>query len=150
MSKMFDNYTKNFNNYLNFPCSVKQCSSSLENLKALYDKKQCFYGVEAKHQMPFSLYFHLTEATSQVLDSFMAECDVEISICSKVNEKAILTKVFAGKSIFNVTTQDIQIEISQEEAGLLKQETYGIILKLIHTTGTYIIHSLRDSVLVIR
>jgi hypothetical protein len=148
---MFDGYNSlNSDSYINSCFLLEQPGASDSYLKALYDKKQCFYGVEAEYQMPFSLYFHLTEATNQPLDQFIANCVVEFSICTKPLGKPIITKVFPGKDTFNINTQDIKVDISQDDAQLLKQETYSIILKLIHTTSTYIIHSERDSVLVIR
>ena len=151
MSRMFDSYNNlTYDSYINSCSPIEQSIASSSYLKALYDKKQCFYGVEAKYQMPFSLYFHLTEATDQYLDQFIADCGIEFSICTKPLGKPIITKVLSGKDAFNIITKDIKVDITQDEAQLLNQETYSIILKLIHTTSTYIIHSERDSVLVIR
>jgi hypothetical protein len=100
--------------------------------------------------LPFDLYFHLEEENDYPLEQFIAECTVELSLCTRPLGKVIVSKVLSGKDIFDSFASDLKITITQEEAGQLRQETYGIILKLIHTTGTHIIHSERDSVLVIR
>ena len=145
MSSMFNNYSiQNLVNYTDIHQDFEQKTSYLKNL---YDKKQCFYGLEAQYLMPFDLYFHLT---GDVNTSLITDCIVELSICTKPANKPILTKVFSGKTIFNEQTSDLKITIEQEEASQLRQETYNIILKLIHTTGTYIIHTEHDGVLVVR
>lgn len=148
MSSMFDNYNSpNICFCDNTTGSMDEISGSLKNL---YDKKQRFYGVEARYLMPFDLYFHLEEENGYPLEQFIPECTVELSLCTRPLGKVIVSKVLSGKDIFDNFASDLKITITQEEAGQLRQETYGIILKLIHTTGTYIIHSERDSVLVIR
>jgi hypothetical protein len=145
MSSMFNNYnTQNLANYVNIDSYTEQTASGLKNL---YDKKQRFYGVEAHYQMPFDLYFHLvgdTEALS------VSDCIVELSICTRPANKVIFTKIFSGKEVFNTQTFDVKLNITQDEASQLKQETYNIILKLIHTTGTYIVHTEHDGVLVVK
>lgn len=151
MSSMFDNYSsQNLNVYQDSCCLMTQFEASSSYVKDLYDKKHRFYGVEAKYQMPFSLYLHLIEMTNQSIDQFISECSIELNICTIPYKKAILSKVFVGKNVFNKDTQDIKVDITQEEAQQLNQETYSLIVKLFHTTGTYIIHSEHDGVLVIR
>lgn len=151
MSSMFDNY--------NSP-NICFCDNTIEHirpmneisggLKCLYDKKQRFYGVEAQYLMPFDLYFHLEEENGYPLEQFITECVVELSLCTRPLGKVIVSKVLSGKDTFDSFASDLKITITQEEASQLQQETYSIILKLIHTTGTYILHTNRDKILVVR
>jgi hypothetical protein len=148
---MFDNYGKpDLYNYTNICDHGDHKTRYFGNLKNLYDKKQRFYGVEAKYLMPFDLYFNLIEAEGQPLEQFLTECSIELSICTKPAGKPVITKVFSSKDVFNALTSDIKISITQEEASQLHQETYSIILKLIHSTGVYLVHTERDKVLVVR
>ena len=151
MSSMFDNY--------NSP-NICFCDDIHRNigpedefsggLKNLYDKKQRFYGVEAQYLMPFDLYFHLEEENGYPLEQFITECTVELSLCTRPLGKVIVSKVLSGKDVFDSFASDLKITITQEEASQLQQETYSIILKLVHTTGTYILHTDREKILVVR
>jgi hypothetical protein len=148
---MFDNYNKPAYDFL----IVSRCPNEIEGqksftVKELFNKNHKFYGIEAQYLMPFSLYFHLTEATDQALDSFIKECRIEFSIYSTPTHKTVLLKSGLASSYFDYSTKDIKIEISQEEAQLLKQETYQMSLKLIHPNRFYILHSESDGVLIIR
>jgi hypothetical protein len=147
---MFENY----NTFLEYPL-ILDSPSEVENhnsgaTKLLYNKKGQFYGVEAKYLMPFSLYFHLTEASNQDITSMICESVVEFSIYSKPSYKPLIQKTLLGKEIFNSTAQDLKIDINQEEAQRLSQETYYLELKLNYPSGYYILHSEQDGLLVIR
>ena len=144
MSKMFEKYTA-----LNLEAPSEE-EILPKGVKRLYNKNDLFYGVEAQHQMPFSLYFHLTEASDKPLTTFVSDCEVEFEIRSIVTHKPVVFKKFLGNAIFNSTTNDLKIEINQEDAQQLKQETYTMTLKLVYATGFYILHNEQNGVLVIR
>jgi hypothetical protein len=145
---MFDSY--------NIPTNVCGCSCSpaeaetINNLKLLYDIKQRVYGIEAQYQMPFTLYFHLDEANCLPLEAFISNCSVEFALINRINHKPVLEKSLSGKAQFEPLTNDLKIEVTQDEASQLKQESYGISLKLVYPTGFYKLFSEQDGLLVIR
>jgi hypothetical protein len=148
---MFDNYNKPTYDFLMATRGLNVIEDQKSStVKALFNKNHEFYGIEAQYLMPFSLYFHLTEAADQALDSFIKECRIEFSIYSTPTHKTVLLKSGLASSYFDDSINDIKIEVSQEEAQLLKQETYQMSLKLIHPTRFYILHSESDGVLMIR
>ena len=147
-----------FYNY-NLPDGFEQaccCSQSEElysadgNLKKLYDVTGKFYGVEAKYQMPFTLYFHLDCFDCFTLADIVEASSVELSLHTKSSAKPTLTKTYTGASVYDSITQDLKIAINQEEASQLKQELYFITVKLVSADKTYIIHSDRSGILLVR
>ena len=151
MSRMFDTYKmqdvipqtdcRKFSQFSN---------ENLGNTRLLYNKNNRLYGVGVKYLMPFSLYFHLTEASDQYIDQFMSKCSVEFSIYSKPAHKAIFSKVFLGRDIFDPYTQDIKIDLTKADAQVLKQESYTMELRLLCEGEQYIVYSEQDGLLVVR
>jgi hypothetical protein len=122
---------------------------SMPNISLLYNLNNKIYGVEAKHEMPFTLYFHLEEKSNQSLLDFIFSSTVEFKILTK-GHKLILAQTFKGADIFNIETSDLIINISQDEALQLKQESYVMDLRIINAEGSYKLFSEQDGVLVIR
>lgn len=153
MSKMFYNYDNDIDIILppvELP-NLKPIQSST-GISILYNLKGEMYGVEAKHGLPFTLYFHLDELHGWQLDDLMASSMIEFKLITQ-NHKVALEKTFAGSDIFT-RSQDLIITINQEEAAQLKQESYKMDLKLVSTTSTtsyfYPLFSESDGLLVIR
>jgi hypothetical protein len=148
---MFENYNAPGAEYLEVLDHFNTAPTDISGTtRRLYNKNHQFYGVEAKHLMPFNLYFHLTESSGQNIDFFIKECNIEFSVYSKPARIPVIFKTLRGDVVFDSSTQDLKIEINQEEAKQLKQETYCMQLKLVYPTGFYILHSEQDGLLVIR
>lgn len=151
MSKMFDNYNNETNINippLNASNSLLKPIQSSPNLALLYNLKGELYGIEARHNMPFVLYFHLDEMSGQNLNDFVAKSLVEFKLITQ-NHKIAFEKVFNGAEIFT-SGSDLVISINQEEAQSLKQESYWIDLCLRQPVGFYRLFSNKDGLLVIR
>jgi hypothetical protein len=144
---MFDSYNIPNLEYYNASECLERNSGTT---KMLYDKNNRFYGVEAKYQMPFSLYFHLTEASNQSIEEAIKNSNIKFSIYSKPSGKSLISKTLKGESVFNPSSRDLKIDINQAEAQLLAQETYYMHLVLACTEGSYVLHAGSDGVLVIR
>lgn len=152
MSKMFQNYDNNIDCDLSslepksFPRPIPL--QSAPNISLLYDLKGRMYGVEVKHHMPFSLYFHLDEMQGQSLVDFVEQSIVEFKLIGQ-NHKIILVKTFNGSEIFTMGS-DLVIDLNQEDIEELKQETYKMELTLLHDTDSYKLFAESDALLVVR
>ena len=148
MSRMFDTY-KLPGIAIQEDCP-KLSQLNLGNIRPLYNKNNQFYGVGVQHLMPFSLYFHLTEASDYQIDQLMSESSVEFNIYSKPVNKVLFSKVFLGKDVFNPCTQDIKIDLTKADVQIFNQESYSMELKLICENEQYIVYSKQDGLLVVR
>jgi hypothetical protein len=151
MSKMFYNYDNNIDLDLSSckPMKLPQLQplQSASSASLLCNVKGEIYGIEARHGMPITLYFHLDELHGWPLFDFVQNSEVSFRLLS--NHKTVLSKTFPGNEIFT-TAGDLVIDLSQEDMLLLKQESYKIELKLIQATGFYTIFSEADGLLVVR
>ena len=145
MSRMFDSY--------NVPEEhMWHCNESCflpENHTDLYDIKGRQIGVAVKHEMPFKLYFHIDELNNLPFVDFILQSEAEFKLLTK-SHKVALTKTISCTDIYDVATGDLMIEITQDEAKSLKQESYGVELKLNQATGFYKIFTEADGLLVVR
>ena len=151
MSKMFYNYDNNvdLNKAPNSDCFMElRPLQSATNSSLLYNIKGEMYGVEVRHGMPFTLYFHLEELNGWPLTEFIGQSTVEFKILTQ-NHKVMIAKQFSGYEIFTATN-DLVIHICQEDAAALKQESYRMELVVKPGIGFYKLFSAQDSLLVVR
>jgi hypothetical protein len=121
---------------------------STTNSSLLYNLKGEMYGVEVRHNLPFTLYFHLEELNGWSLTDFISQSTVEFKILTQ-NHKVVVEKEFNGYEIFTANG-DLVIHICHEDAMLLKQESYRMELVLKPGIGFYKLFSEQDSLLVVR
>lgn len=151
MSNMFYNYDHNIDRELNCELEPPKIPSLPQSTTTalLYNIKGDALGIEVKHQMPFTIYFHLEEAFGRSLDKLLANHLVEFKLFTR-EDKEILNKQFNGLDIFNTNTNDLTISVTQEDASLLKQESYKINLSLVGESDFYNLFSRSDGLLVVR
>lgn len=144
MSKMFDSY-----NILEpHNTAIHNCMPSFAD-KEVYNIKGEKIGILAKHGMPIILYFHIDEINNLPFNDFIMGCQIELALLNK-NHRPVLSKQLACAEVFNAELSDIIIEITQEESLKLKQESYGIDLRLISQEGFFHIFSETDGKLIVR
>lgn len=151
MSKMFYNYDNNVDlDKIQHPYDHLELKplQSTTNSSLLYNIKDEMYGVEVRHNMPFTLYFHLEELNGWSLSDFVSQSKVEFKILTQ-NHKIVVEKEFNGYEIFTADN-DLVIHICHEDAMLLKQESYQMELILKPGIGLYKLFSEQDSLLVVR
>ena len=148
---MFFNYdtaTKAVEAFL--PAVEPKLLQSAPNISLLADIKNRIYGVEVKHLMPFSLYFHLDELYGKPLADLINKSTITFRILTKGSHKIVVEKTMPAYEIFSEACSDLIIYVNSEEAGLLKQETYALDLSLQSNLEFYKLFSEADSLLVVR
>lgn len=150
MSKMFYNYDNDVDlELINQESSLPiQPIQSAPNMSVLYNIKGEMYGIEVKHNMPFTLYFHLEELHGWNLNDFVGNSLVNFKILTQ-NHKTVLEKTFNGNEVFT-PTGDLVIHICHPDVEVLKQESYRMELTLQPGIGIYQLFSERDGLLVVR
>ena len=146
MHKMFRNYDNNIDADLSaVKCSTCACRAP----GYIYNVKDEIIGITKQYMMPFLLYFNLQEASGANISDLILNSTITFKIIGN-NHKTILEKVFPGSQIYNIFTRDLTILVTQEEAKLLKQETYGLSVSCETADGVYHVFTEADAYLVIR
>ena len=152
MSRMFKNYENNIDAHLDTspPCILPPLRpiTNRSNAALLTNHRNEIYGIEVAYRMPFTLYFHLDEMYGWPLDELIYQGTVVLQILTSTH-KLVFEKIFKAEEIFT-PANDLVIDISQEEAEALLQESYRINLTLKHKTGFYELFSENDGLLVVR
>ncbi|MBP5467691.1 MAG: hypothetical protein J6Z11_00435 [Candidatus Riflebacteria bacterium] len=166
MKDMFYNYDnnidKNLQNRPHFPAGYPAVLESDPNISIVKDAKDREIGVRVRHNMPFTLYFYLDDYTNAMkvsdipnLRSFVLNslCYFEV-VSNKHN--VIFSISQPAINIFDLKSSKLAINVSQEQANLLKKDTYRMQLVLStigteHTIGSsYILFDEDDGLLIVR
>jgi hypothetical protein len=150
MANMFINY----DNPTRPICEVPQphCHHSLEGVRPIIDIKGRILGVQTRHTLPFTLYFHLENLNSMENTEIVSKLLKSKAIFKilTLNGKIALTQEVIIKNNLDQYTNDLIINISQDEAKKLKKEAYVMQLDLIIENASYRIYSEKDGYLLVR
>lgn len=147
MSKMFNSYNR--------PAEHKLCCQPQlqdQNVKPIIDIQGKFLGVQARYALPFKLYFHLENFTSEENKELVPDILAGTAIVEflTLNGKSVLKQEYPVTTILNQDTNDLEVTISPEEAAQLKREAYVIRVDLVAAAIPYRVYSEKDGYLVIR
>lgn len=147
MSKMFNSYNKPIEHTL---CHQPQLQN--QNVKPIIDIQGKFLGVQARHALPFKLYFHLENFTSEENKNFISDILAGTAVFEllTLNGKSVLKQEYPVIAVLNQDTNDLEVTISSEEAVQLRRETYVMRVDLVAAAIPYRVYSEKDGYLVIR
>lgn len=143
MKQMFKNYDNpQTESYLD--CECKHIDHNLvQNIKGTV------LGIKIKHLNPVNLFFHLNNFDPMKDSEAILSSTVLFEVVTTTG-KSILRKELAATDCFIQPANDIVVHITQEEAELLKQESYKLRVFLCWSDGYYKIFSETDGLLIVR
>lgn len=147
MSKMFNSYNR--------PAEPKLCCQPQlqnQNAKPIIDIQGKFLGIQARYALPFKLYFHLENFTSEENKTLIPDILAGTALFEllTLNGESVLKQEYPITTVLNQDTDDLEVIISPEEAAQLKRETYVMRVDLVAATIPYRVYSEKDGYLVIR
>lgn len=151
MSRMFFAYDNDIDlDMQNIKPHADEFNNNTEATKMIYSKTGKFLGVQAKHGLPLSLYFNLSDGCGNIeFIELIANSNIRFKINSTTH-KNIIEKEFNGFEIFNPLTNDLCINLLPQDMESLKQESYHIELQLLHDNDCFSLFNKQDIYLVIR
>lgn len=147
MSKMFNSYNRSAEHRVCRPPQLQD-----QNVKPIIDIQGKFLGVQVRHALPFKLYFHLENFTSEENKKLIPDilAGTVIFELLTLNRKSVLRQEYPVATALNQDTNDLEVTISPEEAAQLKSETYVMRVDLVAAAIPYRVYSEKDGYLVIR